>query len=67
MNELTDKEKLDMALDILKNVHIDASMAIAGEWDCSPDGFESQQLCIEQLFRTCNVPIPEYIPEKDSD
>ena len=41
------KTALYEALTILKNIHIDANMALKDDWDRSNDGFECQIKIIE--------------------
>lgn len=56
---MTTEQKLEQAIEILKNIHGDASMALNGDWDRSDDGFEAQQYVIESFFNKMGIEIEE--------
>jgi len=63
----TTQQKLDKAIKLLESIHIDASMALCGDWDCSSSGFKSQQYLIEEFLTECGINIPAYPESKIED
>ncbi len=53
---MTDKQKLDAALKVIKTLREDAKLALSGDWNKSDDGFESQMLLIDKFYKLINEP-----------
>lgn len=60
-------QELKEACEILNIIYIDASMALVDHWDKSNDGFESQQILIEQFLEKVGYKIEHYEPEELED
>ena len=61
---MTTEQNYSKAIEILQNINVNAQMALAGDWDRSNDGFESQIQIIEEFFNSIDVKPKEYVSEK---
>jgi len=45
------KQIAEEAIALLKIIHLDATMALNGDWNKCDEGFDAQQNLIEKLFK----------------
>lgn len=55
----TNDKHLHKSLEILKNIYIDANMALEDTWDRSDSGFEAQIQLIEEFFNEVGAALPD--------
>ena len=53
---MTDKQKLDKAVKLIKSFKTDAKMALSGAWDKGNEGFEAQIWAVDKFLLEINQP-----------